>query len=197
MPTTNAYAVSRDVWDAIVPQATATDARERRATRWVIVAAVALVIATWFATAAGLFGPRLTSSSSSGSTADSATRTGQVTIDVRNTGRLGARITGVRLLTAAGSSLHVTGIRSTPESVSGGATGSLVIAYEITDCDPVRSAYGEDAGAGSGDLRAKDGIEVRATTWWGGTRTVPLEPLGSAVGDLIAPACMSADASNG
>jgi hypothetical protein len=196
MPTTDSYAVPKDVWDTIVPEARETDARERRVTGWVVAASVALVVASWFATQSGFFGPRLTSSSSSESQADAGTHSGQITLDIVNTGHLGTRITGARLVTAGSSSVQVTAIRPTPDRLGGGDTGTLTISYTVTNCDADRAIQGADTGPADPSLTSSETIEVEGTTWWGGTRAVALQPIGAIVGDLVALACTPASTSS-
>lgn len=185
MSTTDSYAVPPEVWDAIVPEARATDARESRVTAWVVIAAVVLVGASWFATSAGLFGPRL-DLVDLGSSGDSGTHTGTITLDIRNVGWPATRVTGAHILSPLGSRVQVTAVHLTPEFVAGRASGKVEIAYTITDCDAYRSYYGEEVPTERTD---SDAIELDATTWWGGTRQVPLRSFG-AVGDLLAAGCL-------
>lgn len=185
MSTTHSYAVTPDVWDAIVPEARATDARESRVTAWVVIAAVVLVGASFLATRAGLFGPRL-DVESIGSESDIATHSGRITLEVHNTGRPATRVTGAQIASLLGSKAKVTAVHLTPEALAGGDTGTLEIGYAMADCEAYRSSYGDGAGPDPG---TSDALQVDATTWWGGTRRIDLDDFGS-LGDLISGGCL-------
>jgi hypothetical protein len=185
MPTTDPYAVPPAVWEAIVPEARATDARESRVTAWVVIAAVLLVGASFLGTRAGAFGPRV-DVESAGSESDVATHSGRITLEVHNTGRPATRITGAQITSLLGSTVRVTAVHLTPETLAGGDTGTLEIGYTMADCEAYRSSYGDVAGA---DLGTSDALQVDATTWWGGTRPIDLDDFGS-LGDLISGGCL-------